>query len=134
MTFARRFAAVLFAVAVVAAFGVAWEHSGAARWITPPGPPGGAVERAVRPAAAPPSLPAGTVVSGNGRFRVFRTDEVGGGIDLSDTQNLVRTAEIEGAVIAGVVACGIVSQRRRRARRAALIAGSGRAPGPPAPS
>ena len=39
MKFGRHLVVVALAVAVVVVLGVVWEHSSAAGWITPPGPP-----------------------------------------------------------------------------------------------
>lgn len=118
MTFFRRLAAVLLVVAAVVALGVAWEHSSAAGWITPPGPGHGPGKVLTR--GTPAHLPPGAVaVQGSGR--VFRTNgPVGGpgiGLDFSDTANLTRTAEIEAAVVLGVVVLDIIRRRQRRARR-----------------
>jgi hypothetical protein len=118
VTFSRRLAAVLVLVALVVALGVAWEHSSEAGWITPPGPghgPGKAVTR-----GAPAHPPPGTVtVPGGGR--VFRPRALDGGpgigLSFSDTGNLTSTAEIEVAVVAGVVVLDVIRRRVRRARR-----------------
>lgn len=110
MTFLRRLAAVLLVVAAVVALGVAWEHSSEADWISPP------QDRPlpVREVATPP----GGAVPRGGVFHQGPAGEQGPGLNLSDTSNLVRTAEIEAAVVAGVVVLDIIRRRQRRARRA----------------
>jgi hypothetical protein len=118
VTFFRRLAAVAVLVAAVVALGVAWEHSGAAGWITPPGP-GHGPGRAV-PAGGLAHPPPGTVIRPGGR--VFRPRPgaaagLGIGLDFADLGNLSSTAEIEVAVVAGVVVLDIIWRRQRRARR-----------------
>lgn len=112
MTFFRRLAAVLVVVAAVVALGVAWEHSSAADWITPAQDgriPGNEV-------AAP--TPGSVVHPGVAFHQNPAAGEQGPGLNLSDTGNLARTAEIEAAVVAGVVVLDIIRRReQRRARR-----------------
>jgi hypothetical protein len=108
---------VLLVVAAVVALGVAWEHSSEAGWITPP--EAGRIPARIAVHGTPPHPP-GTVIRPGGR--VYHLPAPGGpgiGLNLSDTANLTRTAEIEAAVIAGVVVLDIIRRRLRRARRAA---------------
>ena len=116
MTFWRRLAAAGVLVAAVVALGVAWEHSSEARWITPPGPGHGPAKMVVNGTLAHPP---GTVVQPNGTvFRQRgRPAGLGLGLNFSDTGNLTRTAEIEAAVVAGVVLLDVIRRRQRRARR-----------------
>jgi hypothetical protein len=135
--FWRHLVVVAFAVAVVVGLGVAWEHSSAAGWITPPGPP----SAGQLPAGPPPGGPGGKVISlpPGGHLRpgagepagapVVHVRGAGGGgmwFDLSDAGNLISTVEIMAAVMAGVVVLEISRRRWRRARRAtATRAGPG---------
>ena len=111
MTFFRRLAAVLLVVAAVVALGVAWEHSSEAGWISPrqDGPV------SVHEVAAP--TPGGAVPRGQVFHQNSAAGEQGPGLNLSDTGNLTRTAEIEAAVVAGVVVLDIIRRRQRRGRR-----------------
>ena len=111
MTFLRRLAAVLLVVAAVVALGVAWEHSSEAGWITPA--QNGRIP--VSEVAAP--TPGGGVPE-RGYHQQGPAGEQGFGLDLSDTGNLTRTAEIEAAVVAGVVLLEVIRRRQRRSRRA----------------
>jgi hypothetical protein len=136
--FARHLAAALAAVAVVVALGVVWEHSSAARAIAPPVPVG----PSFRPVGKiPPPGPAGhgnaqVIRVRGGGVRVVHLHPENGGLNVSDLQNLTRTAEIEVAVTAVVVALSLVRRSRRRARaRAGLrtagqTAAAGPQPGP----
>jgi hypothetical protein len=111
VTFFRRLAAVLVVVAAVVALGVAWEHSSEAGWITPP--QDGRIP--VNEVAAPP--PGGAVHRGVVFHRNPAAGGQGPGLSFSDTGNLTRTAEIEAAVVAGVVVLDVIRRRQRRARR-----------------
>jgi hypothetical protein len=119
--FARQFAIVLLVVAAVVVLGVAWEHSSEANWISPPQDgtrvPSGQMAHAPPPGKFPP----GTTVAapGGGVFRIARS--TGAGFDPSDLGNLLRTVEIEAAVIAGVIVLNVAYRRqRRRAKRARM--------------
>ena len=126
MKFVRQFGAVLLVVAAVTAVGVAWEHSSAADWITPPGGStaarvpdhgrvvGGGVIIRLPPGAHPPP---GTV-----RDQVIRVDANAAQLDLSDLGNLASTAEIVAGAMAGVIVLEIARRRVWRARRAARLA------------
>ncbi|HEX3750613.1 MAG TPA: hypothetical protein VHW06_08635 [Streptosporangiaceae bacterium] len=135
MKFARHLAAALAAVAVVVALGVAWEHSSAARVIAPPVPVG----PSFRPAGkVPPPGPGGhgtaqVIRIRGGGVRVVHLHPENGGLNVSDLQNLTRTAEIEVAVAAAVVALSLIRRTRRRARARAWLrtAGPAAAAGPP---
>lgn len=116
MTFSRRLAAVLVLVAVVVALGVAWEHSSEAGWITPPAAGRVPVKMVAHGAAGHP--PGTAVLPGGGKVFRAHPQSNGIGLDLSDTGNLTRTAEIEVAVVAGVVLLDVIRRRARRARRA----------------
>lgn len=133
MKFGRHLVAVALAVAVVVVVGVVWEHSSAAGWITPPGPPnagkaGGGPPHGGKVISLPPGghlppgahLPPGTRVvhvhGGGGR---------GMWINLSDTGNLTSTVEVVAAVMAGVVLLDIGRRRWRKARRVAAPADPG---------
>ena len=127
MTFARHLAAALLAVAVVVALGVAWEHSSAARMIAPPAGvgPGGPAPEFRRIEKAPPGQ------GSQGNVQVIRVAQPeNGGLNLSDLQNLTRTAEIEAAIIAVVVALSLVRRSRRRARARARERTAGQTAGP----
>ncbi len=100
MKFVRQLGAVLLVVAAVTAVGVAWEHSSAADWITPPGSGtattvpdharvvrGGGIIR-LPPGANPPP----GAVQGN----VIHVDTNAAQLDPSDIGNLTSTAEIVG--------------------------------------
>jgi hypothetical protein len=119
VTFFVRLAAVLLVVAGVVALGVAWEHSSEAGWITPTGPPGGPGKIVAHSLPAQPP-PGSAAVQGGPVFHARpENGGVGGiGLDFSDTSNLARTAEIEAAVVAGVVVLDVLRRRQRRARRA----------------
>jgi hypothetical protein len=122
--FARRFAVVLLVVAAVTAVGVAWEHSSAAGWLTPPGgrpaprirvhgraASGGII--VLPPGAHPsPGAPPG---------RVIHLHASAVRLSLSDIGNLTSTAGIVAAVMAGVIALEIT---RRRVWRASSRPGS----------
>ncbi len=139
MKFARHLAAALLTVAVVVALGVAWEHSGAARVIAPPAPAGPAFSRIGK---APPPGPGrrGNVqvirVRGGG-VEVIRVRPQNNGLNVSDLQNLIRTAEIEAAIAAVVVALSLIERSERRARARARLRtadqAAGPGPGPPGP-
>jgi len=127
LKFWRHLVVVGFAVAVVVALGVVWEHSSAAGWITPPPPPNaGRVAVNGRPAAnreirlppggkLPSGVPAGT--------RVVHINQSAGDqgmwFDLSQVGNLTHTVEVVAAVMAWVVVYDVVRRRVRKARRTA---------------
>lgn len=122
MKFWRHLVVVAFAAAVVVVLGVVWEHSSAARWITPPLPANAAGQpRGEKVISLPPGdrLPPGAHVPAGVRVvHVPAGGERGMGVDLSDTGNLISTAEIVAAVMAGVVAADMGRRRWRKARRA----------------
>jgi hypothetical protein len=105
--FLRQFAAVVLVVAVIVGLGMLWAHaSGGTGGIGP----GDSLRRAPSPQA------------------VQRMDEIRAGVipaqpddgfHLADTQNLIRTCEIEAALAAVVITVGVVRRRQRRARRRA---------------
>jgi hypothetical protein len=130
--FWRHLVVVAVAVAAVVTLGVVWEHSGAARWITPPAAPGaggpgprlgpgpGPGPRKVLSLPAGSRLPAGTRVPAGVKFVHINTGgERGMWFDLSDVGNLTNTAEIVAAVMAWVIVLDIARRRWRKARRAA---------------
>ena len=135
MRFARHLAAALAAVAVVVALGVAWEHSSAARVIAPPVPAAG--DDGFRKLEQAPPLQAGhghvqiIRVRGGARVVVHIPTE-SAGLDVSDLQNLIRTAEIEAAIAVVVVTLSLIrrNQRRARARARLRTAGQTAAAGP----
>ena len=139
MKFTRHLAAALLAVAVVVALGVAWEHSSAARMIAPsaPAPGGPAFRKLVK--TAPGSHGNVQFTRVRGGVRVIRPQPESGGLNVSDLQNLTRTAEIEAALAAVVVALSLVRRSRRRARTRARLRTAGQAatagpqPGPEQP-
>ncbi len=137
MKFARHLAAALLAVAVVVALGVAWEHSSAARVIAPPGPagPGGPGPRFVKAPPAQAGQGNVQVIRVRSGFRVAHPQPDSAGLGVSDLQNLTRTAEIEAAIAAGVVALSLIRRTRRRSRARAWLrtAGPTAAAGPPGP-
>lgn len=127
MKFGRHLVVVALAVAVVVVLGVVWEHSGAAGWITPPGPPnagkiagsphGGKVISLPPGGHLPPGAhmpPGARVVHAQGG------GERGMWINLSDTGNLTSTVEVVAAVMAGVVVLDAGRRRWRKARRGRL--------------
>ena len=127
MKFVRQLGAVLLVVAAVTALGVAWEHSSAADWITPPGsgtatrlPGHGRVVRGgiiiikLPPGAHPPP--------GAVQGHVIDVHANAVQLDLSDIGNLTSTAEIVVAAMAGVIVLEIARRRVWRARRAARLA------------
>jgi hypothetical protein len=99
--FARHLAAVLLTVAVVVALGMAWGHAS--------GTSGAGLIDPGRLAK----------VHGQGRVVFARPIADGPGLRLSNARDLVRTAVIEAAVIAVVVAISALGRQRRRARRVA---------------
>jgi hypothetical protein len=124
--FGRHLVVVALAVAVVVGLGVVWEHSSAASWITPPGPPnagkiaGGQRGGKVISLAPGGHLPPGAHVPPGARVvHVHGGGERGMWIDLSDTGNLTSTVEVVAAVMAGVVVLDMGRRRWRKARRAA---------------
>jgi hypothetical protein len=128
--FWRHLVVVAFAVAVVVVLGVVWEHSGAADWIKPPGPPT-AGKIAGAPLSAGPggkviSLPPGGhlpprahVPAGAQVVHLHAAGESGMWFDLSDVRNLTGTVEVVAAVMAGVVVLDVGRRRWRKARRPA---------------
>ena len=101
MKFARHLAAVLLAVAVIVASGVAWEH-----------------------AAAEGNGGAGQPVAAGSRHRALL--EPGHGhlragivLNLPNILDLVRTVLIMAVLIAAVVAIDVMRRRRRRAGKTA---------------
>ena len=134
MRFLRHLVVVAFAVAVVVVTGVVWEHSSAARWITPPGPPNadkiaGGPQHEGKVISLPPGghLPAGAHVPGGARVEGVETGgERGMWFDLSDTGNLTNTVEVVAAVMAGVVVLDMGRRRWRKARRAAATSADAR--------
>jgi hypothetical protein len=133
--FARHLAAALLAVAVVIALGVAWEHSSAARVIAPPVPAAGGPGFRKLERAPPLKASHGNVqvIRVRGGTRVVHVPAESAGLDVSDLQNLTRTAEIEAAIAAAVVALSLIRRTRRRARARAWLrtAGPTAAAGPP---
>jgi hypothetical protein len=117
--FARQFAVVLLVVAAVVVLGLAWEHSSEADWIARPQRAGVQAPALMPPPG--PKLPAGTAVTAPG-VGVYRAAQSAGlGLDLSDSRNLIRTVEIEAAVMAGVIVLNVAYRRqRRRAKRARM--------------
>ena len=137
MKFVRQFGAVLLVVAAVTALGVAWEHSSAADWITPPGgrtvaelPGHGRVFRDGGIIKLPPGAhpPPGV------RDHVGHVDIDAVQLDLSDIGNLTSTAEIVAGAMAGVIVLEIARRRLWRARRAARLASARTAARSQAPS
>jgi hypothetical protein len=130
--FTRHLAAALLAVAVVVALGVAWEHSSAARMIAPsvPAPGGPGFRKLVKAPQGSHGNVQFTRVRGG--VRVVHPQPESGGLNVSDLQNLTRTAEIEAALAAAVVALSLVRRSRRRARlrTASQTAAAGPQPGP----
>ena len=133
MKFARQLAAVLIVVAAVVALGTAWAHSSQADWIfNPPdraggpglvklpsghGPPPGSSGKFIVVAPGkhlPPGVHPGSVR--------IRTVSGGAPFAPSNYQNLIRTAEIEAAVAAGIVVLDQIRRRYRRAKRARRLA------------
>lgn len=124
MKFWRHLVVVVFAVAVVVVLGVVWEHSSAADWITPPGPPnagkiaGGGPHGGKVISLPPGGLPPGAHVPPGVRVvHIHGGGERGMSIDLSDTGNLTSTVEVVAAVMAGVVVLDMGRRRGRKARR-----------------
>jgi len=131
--FLRQFAAVLLVVAAVTALGVAWAHSSESDWIfhPPPPPPGiGGPGQVPSGHGAGPSDPRvitlrpGAKLPAGARKGGIRFVSAGGGapFDPSDSANVISTAEIEGAVIAGIVVLDLIRRRYRRAKRARQLA------------
>jgi hypothetical protein len=128
--FGRHLVMVALAVAVVVAGGVVWEHSSAAGWITPPGPPNAGQAAGGPHGGKAISLPPGGHLPPGAHLppgtRVVHVHGGGGRgmwIDLSDTGNLTSTVEVVAAVMAGVVALDMGRRRWRKARRAAAASG-----------
>jgi hypothetical protein len=127
--FTRHLAAALLAVAVVVALGVTWEHSSAARVIAPGVPAAGGP--GFRQLVRAPRLKAGhgnvQVIRVRGGNLVVHVPDESAALDLSDLQNLTRTAEIEAAIAAVVVALSLIWRTRRRARARARLRAAGQA-------
>jgi hypothetical protein len=127
--FWRHLVVVAFAVAVVVVLGLVWEHSSAAGWITPPGPPGagripaGGEQIQLLPGGR---LPPGFHLPKGARVVQVRNEEGERGmwLDPSDVGNLTSTVEVVAAVMAGVIVLDIARRRARKARRAAAISAS----------
>ena len=126
MKFGQHLVAVALAVALVVVVGVLWEHSSAAGWITPPGPPNGSKIADGPHGGKVISLPPGGRLHPGAHLppgaRVVHVHGGGGRgmwFNLSDTGNLTSTVEIVAAVMAGVVVLDIGRRRWRKARRAA---------------
>ncbi len=103
MTFVRHLAAVLLAVAVIIAAGLAWEHSSAVSVLgVGPGPPG---RHLASVSIGPPGKHLPSAESGTHFGRAASPDP-------SDLQDLIRTVAIVAAII--TVVAGIDSARRRR--------------------
>jgi hypothetical protein len=114
--FVRHLAAVLLAVAVIVALGVAWAHSSAASWI---GAGNSRPDRHVAPAGLR-TVPHGLLKAGSDRIIASPVHiRAGVALNLPSILDLVRTVVIEAAFIAVVVAIDVVRRRRHRARRTA---------------
>jgi len=126
--FTRHLAAALLAVTVVIALGVAWEHSSAARMIAPsvPAPGGPGFRKLIKAPSAPGSHGDFQVIRGRGGVRVVHPQPESGGLNVSDLQNLTRTAEIEAAIAAVVVTLSLIRRSQRRARTRARLRTAGR--------
>jgi hypothetical protein len=98
MTFIRRFAVVVLAVAIIVAAAVLWSHASGGGSAGPRVPPPHVVEK----------------------FARIRTDELGGrrdtGLHLSDTNDLIRTCMIEAALAALVITISAIRRQQRRMR------------------
>jgi hypothetical protein len=95
--FTRHLVAVLLIVAAVTALAVAWAHSSEASWLAGPGP---VAHR------RPPT-----------QIRLARRADNGPGLSLSDSGDLIRTALIESAIAAAVIALSALRRQRRRMTR-----------------
>jgi hypothetical protein len=126
LKFWRHLVVVAFAVAVVVGLGVVWEHSSAAGWITPPGPPGAGKVTGEQISLLPGGrLPPGFHLPKGARPIKVRA---GGGqgmwLDLSQVGSLTNTVEVVAAVMAWVVVYDVARRRWRKARRAAASSAS----------
>ena len=95
--FTRHLIAVLLVVAAVTALAVAWAHSSEASWLAGPGP--------VSHRCPPPQI------------QLARRADNGPGLRLSDSGDLIRTALIESAIAAAVIALSALRRQRRRMTR-----------------
>lgn len=106
MKFLRQFAAVVLVVAVIVGLGMLWAHASGGGAGGPGA--GGSLGRAPSPQAVQ-------------RIDQIRAGVIPGqpddGFHLADTQNLIRTCEIEAVLAAVVITVGVVRRRQRRARR-----------------
>ena len=107
MRFLRHLAAVVLVVAVIVGLGMLWAHASGG---------GSGIGSAVRRAPPPQVLQ---------RIKEIRAGAIrvqsGGGLQLSNTGNLIRTCVIEGLLAAVVIAVGAVRLRQRRLRRGAAV-------------
>jgi hypothetical protein len=99
MRFIRHLIAVLLVVAVIVVASVLWAHVG-----------GGGTAGAGQPPPHAVLVRIGQIKAG--RIPVRSND----GVNVSQYQNLVRTALIETALAAAVVTIGIIRRQQRRAR------------------
>lgn len=99
MTTLRRLSAVLVLIATVAALGIAWEHSGAATWVTGPSRP------APTAVAQAPGVPTPLV-----RHAGIRSAWP----NWSDLTSLERTVAVEVGLGALVIASDLTRRRRKR--------------------
>lgn len=100
MKFTRQFATVVLVVAVIVAAAVLWSHASGTGNAGPGGPPEQVVKRI------------GEIKSG--RVQAVGPDT---GFHLGNTQNLIRTCEIEAALAAFVITISALRLRRRRLSR-----------------
>jgi hypothetical protein len=106
--FLRQFAAVVLVVAVIVGLGMLWAHASGGGTGH-----GDSLRRSLPPQAVQRmnEIKAG-VIPGQ------RDD----GFQFGNSQNLIRTCEIEAALAAVVITVGVVRRRQRRARRRAAAA------------
>ena len=105
MKFLRQFAAVVLVVAVIVGLGMLWAHASGGGTGA-----GGSFEQA----------PSAQVAQRMNEIRAGviprQRDD---GFQLGNSQNLIRTCEIEAALAAVVITVGVVRRQQRRARRRA---------------
>jgi hypothetical protein len=100
MKFIRHFAVVVCVVAIIVAAAVLWSHTSGGGNAGPQVPPQQVVRRIAEVKA--------------GQLRIGPDT----GLHLADTQNLIRTCIIEGALAAVVITISVIRRQQRRSRHA----------------
>jgi hypothetical protein len=105
--FLRHFTAVVLAVAVIVGLGMLWAHASG----------GTGIGTSLRRAPSPEALHRLQQIKAG----VIKVHPGGGGFQLANTANLIRTCEIEALLAAVVITAGVIRRRYRRMRRAAAV-------------